>query len=670
MHALAPASLFRAAGAALVALALALAAVVLVAPAAHAAAQTYTVDSLTDDGVGDTFREAVALANANNGGIDTITFLVSGTVVLDSGPIIITDGVTINGNSSGTTISRSVSQGLLTVDLAGTTAVPDRQVTISDVDFAGASPLTGRALDVIDNTPVDTLSLVRCNFDNFDGAFEGGAIRAAGLAGGVELVNTTFSNNDSTNQAGAVYVSGAVGGVFMSGTTFTNNTATNGGAVVLSGNGPINFINSTLTDNDTNNAGGAGYLTGNTSVSVSETTFSDNDSTNNRGGALYMSGTAGGIFLDNATFDNNTADIDGGAIGILSAGQVDINTSLFTDNEAGGDGGAISFENGGPVTVDDSEFSGNTAIMGGALQFISLDDEVSLDTNIFRSNTASLNGGGITVMDVTEDVYVDNSTFELNVASDPSGSSGGGIWFGNVTSGNQFVVESSTFTRNEAGNAGVSIGADSLDAGGLLGILNSTFFEQDTAPYAINVGSSVAGSTLAIVSSTIVGNGAVHVGNLVGDARISNSIIDGEANGPLWQPVVRDSGTNLFLLEWSIVTTPIVPTSMSAGAGNQFSTEPQLGALAFNGGLTNTMLPAEGSPAINAGDPAYPFTVTEDQRGVARIAYARVDIGAVELQTLALAATGIETSPLLPIGAGLLVLLGLAGLVVARRRLA
>lgn len=660
-----PSSPLRRAGIALLALGLALSTVVVAAPAANAAAQTYFVDSLTDDGVGNTLREAVVLANANNVGIDTITFTVAGTLTLTAGPITITDGVTIDGDGFSPTITRDNDQGIFVIDLDAGTPLADRNVRLDDLHLDGASPFTGVAVYVQDTVPLDTLTFSNSTVNDFDGAFEGGALRVEALTGGVEILGTSFSGNNATTQGGAISVSDAPDGVFISSSSLLNNTATNGGALVVVGSGQVSFIDATVTGNSSNNAGGAAYLSGNTRLQVTDSSFTNNHSTNNSGGAIHVSGGVSGVSVGGSSFTGNTADINGGAMSIVGVDGLNVTASVFTNNAADGVGGGLSIENAGIVDISDSDFTGNSAVFGGGVHFELLDGAVTMDTNVFLDNFAGLNGGGITVMNVTQSFTVSNSTFELNEAADTNGSSGGGIWSENIVTG-PFLVQSSTFTRNVAGNAGVSIGFDSVLNGGVAGIANSTFFEEDPNPYAINVGNAATGSTLAILSNTIVGNGAVHVGNVNGDVRISNSIVDGEVNGPVWPAVVRDSGTGLIFIEWSVVTSPILLTSMSAGTGNQFSTDPQLGTLAFNGGLTNTMLPAAGSPAINSGDPAYAYPFTQDQRGVNRIALGRIDIGAVELQTLALAATGTDIHPVVPVGA--IALLGLGMLLVARRR--
>ena len=70
-------------------------------------------------------------------------------------------------------------------------------------------------------------------------------------------------------------------------------------------------------------------------------------------------------------------------------------------------------------------------------------------------------------------------------------------------------------------------------------------------------------------------------------------------------------------------------------AGDQINTDPTLGPLQNNGGLTETYALLRGSPAINAGDPVILFNPNEfDQRGPGfpRVVGGRIDIGAVEMK--------------------------------------
>jgi hypothetical protein len=66
--------------------------------------------------------------------------------------------------------------------------------------------------------------------------------------------------------------------------------------------------------------------------------------------------------------------------------------------------------------------------------------------------------------------------------------------------------------------------------------------------------------------------------------------------------------------------------------GNIVGVDPQLGPLMDNGGPTETMLPGESSPVIDAADPLFGGPPYEDQRGgrYSRIVNDRADMGAVE----------------------------------------
>jgi hypothetical protein len=112
---------------------------------------------------------------------------------------------------------------------------------------------------------------------------------------------------------------------------------------------------------------------------------------------------------------------------------------------------------------------------------------------------------------------------------------------------------------------------------------------------------------------------------------------------------------------------------------DQINVNPQLGALAGNGGPTQTMALSAGTPAVDAADPN--CDVPTDQRGVTRPQGPRCDIGAFELQVAAATPTALPSPPVTgqgrtgggtPILALILALLALpvggAGLVIARRR--
>jgi hypothetical protein len=73
-------------------------------------------------------------------------------------------------------------------------------------------------------------------------------------------------------------------------------------------------------------------------------------------------------------------------------------------------------------------------------------------------------------------------------------------------------------------------------------------------------------------------------------------------------------------------------TTILSGGSSLIGADPQLGPLADRGGATWAMLPAAGSPAVNAGESVPPSAV--DQRGLLRPVGAKADMGAVERQTI------------------------------------
>ena len=70
------------------------------------------------------------------------------------------------------------------------------------------------------------------------------------------------------------------------------------------------------------------------------------------------------------------------------------------------------------------------------------------------------------------------------------------------------------------------------------------------------------------------------------------------------------------------------------GTGDQTNTNPMLGPLQDNGGLTFTHALLTGSPANNAGDPTFTPPPAYDQRGPGydRVVNGRIDIGSFEVQ--------------------------------------
>jgi hypothetical protein len=144
-----------------------------------------------------------------------------------------------------------------------------------------------------------------------------------------------------------------------------------------------------------------------------------------------------------------------------------------------------------------------------------------------------------------------------------------------------------------------------------------------------NTGSSAvslydAGETLQLIQSTVTANGAEGLIVPDGTTTLLGTIVSGNTGTD-----IADSGN--VDSDHSLIGTTSGTTINDLG-GTVTSTTPGLGPLADNGGLTQTHLPDETSPAIDAGAtpvPTFPEN-TIDQRGEARVVNGTVDIGSVE----------------------------------------
>jgi parallel beta helix pectate lyase-like protein len=273
---------------------------------------------------------------------------------------------------------------------------------------------------------------------------------------------------------------------------------------------------------------------------------------------------------------------------------------VISDNHTGLSGGGVFVRLvDHDITFEDSTISGNTADTGGGIYF----QETQGGTQVIRGTTLSNNsasrGGGIFFGQPNVLFFIENSTLSGNLATHGNG---GGIYLSQLPAG--ITIRNTTIARNTAS-----------DSGGGIFLLNGT----------------------ASLLNAIVGDNTANADNDL-------------------------SSQTPFNLLYTLVESPGT-ASINDNGGNIFHQDPQLGILQNNGGPTWTQKPANASPVINAGDPAFippPFT---DQRGFNRVSRGRIDLGAVELED------DITTIPTLDtLGQRLLaVLLGLGGLLRVRR---
>jgi CSLREA domain-containing protein len=179
------------------------------------------------------------------------------------------------------------------------------------------------------------------------------------------------------------------------------------------------------------------------------------------------------------------------------------------------------------------------------------------------------------------------------------------------------TIEDSTFSNNST----FPLGGGGLLASTVTGsIVNSTFTGNSAASFSRGGGMSFLGGTYNLANNTITGNSGSAGGGITnfGSLTVTNTIVAGNAGGDCFS-----------------TSAPVTDHNLSSdnscgftGPGDLAGTNPLLGALANNGGPTDTQTLLTGSPALDAGGNA--TCPAADQRGVTRPQRGICDIGAVE----------------------------------------
>jgi hypothetical protein len=250
-------------------------------------------------------------------------------------------------------------------------------------------------------------------------------------------------------------------------------------------------------------------------------------------------------------------------------------------NDAGGDGGGFYIADGA-VSFYGSSFENNQAVSGAG--GFNSSGEVFLSDAEFHSNDASEHGGGI-YNGYHAGIY--RSTFSANTAD----GDGGGVYHAEGSSSDTII--NSTFSANQADRGGGVFSASRLN------ITNDTFSDNTAAE-----GGAVFGENNTELRNTILAGSP------------GDSICDGPATHP------RDMGNNIDSGN---------TCSFGSTFGSMSNTDPLLGALQENGGLTKNKMILNGSPAVDGVIYNPPNNCPDgDQRGYPRPYGVRRDIGAVE----------------------------------------
>jgi chitodextrinase len=403
------------------------------------------------------------------------------------------------------------------------------------------------------------------------------ALGAIGSVGGAQSANAATV---------ACTTSSLIGGITVA-------NATPGGGTVTLATGCVYTL--TTANNATDGGTGLPVITGKVTVQGAGATITRSTASGTPAFRVFDVASGGSLRLNSLTLSNglaNNGQQGGGAI--YSHGTLAVTASTFTNNSSpattGTSGGAI--DSSGTLTVTTSTFSGNSAQEGGG---VFNQASATITNSTFTSNNALIYGGGA-LLNAAGTETLAGDTFVGN-----TGPGGGAI--DNDTTLN---IANSTFYNNTGGTNGggaiVNFGTTTL---------NQSTFSGNTSPYGANI-YNYTGFKLSM-SMDIVAGGLV--GNNCGG-----------------QAPITDLGYN-------------IDTGSSCGfSGTNHSmnnTQPELDALASNGGSTQTMALPAGSPAIDAIPPSTPgCTGSTDQRGIARPQGKGCDIGAYEVVV-----TTVDTTP-------------------------
>ena len=333
------------------------------------------------------------------------------------------------------------------------------------------------------------------------------------------------------------------------------------------------------------------------------------------------------------TFSNN---LSGGTI-TLTSGQLVLNQNVSIDASALACGITLNGNHNGRVV----EVSSGTSVL----------------TSLTISNgynTIGYGGGGV-------ENYGNLTLNNCRLVGNQSPSTGGAIasYFGSLTLNNTLVA------GNSCGNVSGLYVQDEPAT------LNGCTINSNTGSDALRLQAAGGNSSLTAVNCTFSGNvapsgvaaaisvftsaGLTSAATLYNCTVASNSVTQAGQPGAIYLPTTAN-GTNALTLYNTIVSgnssggaaSDITGTAVAGSFNNLIGTggglvngvngnkvgvtNPQLAALGNYGGLTQTMPPLPGSPAIDAASNAYATGLATDQRGAGylRVMNAYADIGAVE----------------------------------------
>ena len=286
--------------------------------------------------------------------------------------------------------------------------------------------------------------------------------------------------------------------------------------------------------------------------------------------------------------------------------NLNVNNCILTGNAADHkvSGGGIS---------NDAGFSGSASL--------TINNSIIAGNNLGTSVAVNFGGGIYNYgIDGNASLTINNSTISGNQAFQ-----GGGLFSDGGVTGSIAVVtiNNSTFSGNYADQYAGGIMNEANEGGqATVTVTNSTFADNSScncnffAGAIFNDGNTQPGGAMLEMGNTIFKGGLKNPRNIFNQGGVV--ISDG-------YNLTNDAGvfnTNGGIGDFN-------------AAGDQINTDPMLGPLRDNGGLSPTHELLPGSPAIDAGDPKFTPPPFFDQRGPSypRVVNGRIDKGSFEVQS-------------------------------------
>jgi predicted outer membrane repeat protein len=368
------------------------------------------VTTTNDNGAG-SLRQTLVAAHDN----DTITFAVTGSIVLTSGELLVDKSITIAGPGLGNlAVDGNVNSRVFHVGSGKVVSISG--LTIKNGRANGTAP-DGNGGGIYNDHA--TLMLTSCLISGNSASGYGGGLyndhltvtltdcqitgNSAGFGSGIfndgfggsatlRISNSSIENNSALHNAGGIYNDASSSGkasLAIDSSTLAGNSALFGGGILNDGfdNGSavLSVINSTFSSNSADASGGGVYnhsTAGNVALMLNNSTF-DSNSAENNGGGIYSGDFSSGMFNVGG---NARKALRGNVMYQIADG--DGRRSATIANGAGGGGTSI-------VEISNTTFNGNSASVGGSIyNFLGQTSQAT----VYLANTilkAGANGGNI-----------------------------------------------------------------------------------------------------------------------------------------------------------------------------------------------------------------------------------------------------------------------------------